>query len=292
MVSLIVPTINRVAELERLLASLDIQTYKDFEVLVVDQNPDERLLPVLNSHPALNIRHLRSERGAARARNVALRVAAGDIVGFPDDDCWYPSTLLANVVQWFQRNPEYDGLFTTMHDANNRPVGPQWPGTPLLVNRTNVWRIGFFVTVFLSRKITDAVGFFREDIGVGSATRYQSGEESDYYLRALARSYRMRYEPSFTVHHPSLHGIDRQRATVYPFALGAGYVMRIHGYSWIGFGAYWARSLGGCLTSLGKGDLPMAQVYWRRAAGQLRGYVLGPKDILRAVDRVDRRPSD
>jgi glycosyltransferase involved in cell wall biosynthesis len=117
MISLIVATLNRVTELERLLNSLEAQSYRDFEVLVVDQNPDERLLPVLDAHDGLTIRHLRSQRGLSRARNVGLRVAGGDIISIPDDDCWYPPDLLRNLTEWFEAHPEYDVLFTPPADS-------------------------------------------------------------------------------------------------------------------------------------------------------------------------------
>ncbi len=287
MVSLIVATVNRVAELQRLLASLQAQTFQDFEVIVIDQNPDDRLVPVLGRYSSLAIRHLRSEQGAGRARNVGLRVAAGGIIAFPDDDCWYPPSLLSSVVEWLVRNAGYDGLFTTMRDADSRPVGPRWPQSPCLVTKSNLWNTTIFVTAFLRRPVIDAVGYFREDIGVGAATPYQSGEESDYFLRALALDFRMRYDPdpSLVVHHPNLHSLARLRANTYPYALGAGYVMRLHGYSWHDFGSYLVRSFGGAIVSLGKADPVMAHVYLLRAAGQLRGYLWGPRDLARLNSR-------
>jgi GT2 family glycosyltransferase len=281
MVSLIVATVNRVSELERLLASLDIQTYQDFEVFVVDQNPDDRLVPVLNRHSGLKLRHLRSERGAARARNVALRIATGDIIGFPDDDCWYPATVLESAVRWLEQNPSFEALFTTIRSEDDQPVGPRWPPGPCAVTKSNLWNTTIFVNAFLRRAVTDSVGFFREDIGVGAPTQYQSGEESDYFLRALALGFKMRYDPSFIVHHPNLHSIERLREKTYPYALGAGYVLRIHGYSWVDFAEYVVRSVGGAVVSLGKGDVSMSQVYLLRAAGQLRGYFWGPRDLAR-----------
>jgi glycosyltransferase involved in cell wall biosynthesis len=283
-VSLIVATINRVTELERLLASLDIQSYKDFEVIVIDQNADNRLLPVFQGHPALTIRHLRSRRGAGRARNVGLRIAAGSIICFPDDDCWYPAPLLESVVAWLDQHRDTDAIFTTIRSADDLPVGPRWPPQPCQVTKANLWNTALFVNVFMKRKATDAVGYFREDIGVGAATPYQSGEESDYFLRALALGFTMQYEPSYTVHHPDLHNITRLRNTTYGYSLGCGYVMRIHGYSWPKFAGYVARSLGGAVFSLGKGDISMSYVYILRAAGQLRGYVLGPRDLNRAAN--------
>src|SRR5574340_342784 len=93
--SLVLATVGRTAELERFLDALERQTCPDFELLVIDQNPDDRLRPILNRHRGrFEIKHTRSATGLSRARNVGLRLARGEIVAFPDDDCWYPTTLL------------------------------------------------------------------------------------------------------------------------------------------------------------------------------------------------------
>lgn len=284
MFSLIVATVNRITELERLLTSLDTQTCRDFEVIVIDQNPDDRLLPVLSRHPSLTVHHLRSEKGAGRARNVGLRIARGDLIAFPDDDCWYPPALLASVADWLARHHDFAVLFGTMRDADNEAVGPRWPSQACVVTKPNLWNTTIFVTAFLRRHVVDAVGFFREDIGIGSSTPYQSGEESDYFLRALRLDCKMWYDPgsSFVVHHPDLHSIERLRKTTYGYALGAGYVMRLHSYSWALFGKYLVRSLGGALISAAQFDFANARIYWMRASGQLHGYVFGPRDLPRA----------
>jgi len=284
MVSLIVATVNRISELERLLSTLDNQTYTDFEVIVIDQNKDDRLTPVLQKHSGLAIHHLHSERGAARARNVGLRIARGEIICFPDDDCWYPKPLLASVVDWLEQHSEWDALFTIMRDADNRPVGLRWPPQPCTITRSNVWQTTIFVTAFLRRAVTDAVGYFREDIGVGAATPYQSGEESDYFLRALALGFRMRYEPNYTVHHPNLHSLARLQRITYPYALGSGCVMRLHGYSWREFWSYLLPSLGGAVVNLCKGNFAMVKLYLLRAAGLLRGYWQGPRDLAKIAE--------
>jgi glycosyltransferase involved in cell wall biosynthesis len=283
-ISILVATINRVSELDRLLTSLDSQTYRDFEVIIIDQNPDERLTPVLRRHSRLTIRHLRWRRGLSRARNAGLRVATGEVICFPDDDCWYPASLLESVSGWLARNPDFGAVFTTMRSADNQPVGPRWPPGPCLVTKTNLWDSTIACTAFLRRTVTDSVGHFREDIGVGADTPYQSGEESDYFLRALALGFRMWYEPALTVHHPNLHSLERLRKLTYPYALGCGCVMKLHRYSWREFGPHWVRSIGGAVFSLCKGDISMAEVYWMRAAGQLRGYCFGPKDLARRAE--------
>ncbi len=276
MVSLVVSTLGRVQELDRLLTSLDKQTVTDFEVLIVDQNDDDRLDPILKGHPNLPIRHLRSGRGLSRGRNAGLPLAKGEIICFPDDDCWYPDDLLAVVEAWFADHPEFAVLFTRLRDADNKPVGPNSPEDACVVTRRNLWDIGISPCSFLLRRATDAIGLFDENIGVGADSQYQSGEETDYYLRVLEHGFSLWFEPSITVHHPKFHSLERLLRTTYPFALGAGYVTRIYGYPWWFLARRLNRSLGGAVVSLLKADIGNTKVYLLRAAGQLVGYVSGP----------------
>jgi|SRR5271157_160999 len=284
MISLIVGTLDRVTELERLLTSLDAQTFKDFEVIVVDQNPDDRLAPVLRRHQGLKVRHMRSGPGLSRARNVGLRAAKGETIAIPDDDCWYPRELLASVAGWFELHPEFDTLFPTMRSADGKPVGPKWHPGPCCCTKENLWDCAASTTAFMRRPVTDAVGLFNENLGLGAASRYQAGEESDYFLRALECGFRMWYEPTITVHHPDLHDPGRLRRTSYPYALSWGYVSRVHGCSWRHFSRGVIRSFGGAVVSLCKCDLARAHTYLLRAAGQLRGYVFGQRDLARLAE--------
>src|SRR5207249_3171407 len=68
--SLIICTVDRTEQLSVLLASLDAQTFKDFELLVVDQNADDRVEPMIAAYEGrMTVRRLWSPRGASRARN-------------------------------------------------------------------------------------------------------------------------------------------------------------------------------------------------------------------------------
>ena len=89
-ISLILATKGRVEEMKRFMRSLAQEGNGSFELIVVDQNEDDRVGAILRE---LNLRfpiiHLRSEVGLSRARNVGATAATGDIIAFPDDDCWY-----------------------------------------------------------------------------------------------------------------------------------------------------------------------------------------------------------
>jgi glycosyltransferase involved in cell wall biosynthesis len=281
MLSLITPTLNRTAEPERLLTSLDSQSYQDFEVLLVDQNSDDRLAALLQRYSRLKVRRLRSDRGLSLGRNVGIRASRGEIIAFPDDDCWYPRELLAAVTNWFEVHPEFDALFTSGRTEDDRIMASKWGPGACRCTIKNVWHCTISFTAFIRRRVIDAVGFFDENIGVGSPSRYQSGEEMDYFIRILKLGFRMWHDPSLVVYHPELQSLERFQRIAQSYSLGVGYVLRIHGYSWWYLSEFLARSLGGAVISLGKGDSARARAYIQRAAGHLQGYMFGPRELER-----------
>src|ERR1035438_4187408 len=109
--SLIVATLGRTRELENLFESLASQAYPNLECIIVDQNPDRRVKEIVDLwKDVLKLRVIDSALGLSRARNVGLTAATGDILAFPDDDCWYSQSLLACVSGWFEDHAEYGVL--------------------------------------------------------------------------------------------------------------------------------------------------------------------------------------
>ena len=107
LVSVIVPTRDRLTSLKRALAGVDTQGFRDFEVIVVDDGSEDGTTEWVRSHRP-DVRLLTSTRsaGAAAARNRALSDARGELLAFLDsDDLWHPSYLEAQVAQ-LDRNPD------------------------------------------------------------------------------------------------------------------------------------------------------------------------------------------
>lgn len=227
--SLIVATIRRTTELQRLLGSLRRQD-EDLEVIVVDQNSDDRLAPIISFYADdLNIRHLSSRAGAARARNAGLDVARGEIIAFPDDDCWYPPGLLHDVRRRLRTCPDCAGITGRGADEAGNDSGCRWLPRPAVINRFNIWRAAIEFTMFLRRDaITDLR--FNAELGTGADTPWGAGEGTDFLLRLLARGRRMRYEPTVVVHHPShiINPPSQEKALLY--AYGIGRVMGLNRY--------------------------------------------------------------
>lgn len=279
MISLIVATKNRVAELDRLLTSLTTQFYREFEVIVVDQNPDDRLTPVLNGTTGLALTQLHCAPGASRARNVGIRAARGDIIAFPDDDCWYPEHLLNNVSHWFQQNAGYGGLFAILRGPDNRRVGPKSPDAACDCRPATLMDCGATPNGFLRREVIDAIGYFDERIGQGAPTQYKSGEDVDYFLRALEHGFKLRYDPEFTVHHPDWHAEERVQQNAYGYALGGGLVMRVHPHLKVRFAVGVIRSFGGSIIRFCQGKRFWARMYLLSTLGLLRGFCFGPLEM-------------
>lgn len=198
---LVVATVDRTDDLAALLAALDAQTHRDFRVVVVDQNPDDRVAELLRGHPRLDVLHLRSARGLSRARNAALPHLDAELVAFPDDDCSYAPDVLARVAERFAADPGLDGLSGRAESRDGHAVG-RWPDDARRVRADTVWHTANSHTIFLRRELVVRVGAFDEALGLGSGTPWSSGEEIDYLVRALRLGARIEYDPSLVITHP------------------------------------------------------------------------------------------
>ncbi|OGQ77098.1 MAG: hypothetical protein A3G40_12500 [Deltaproteobacteria bacterium RIFCSPLOWO2_12_FULL_57_22] len=86
LISVVIPTYNRRAYIVESLESVLHQSFRDFEILVVDDGSTDGTEEVLRSY-AHRIRYIRQEnRGAAAARNLGVRHARGSYIAFMDSD--------------------------------------------------------------------------------------------------------------------------------------------------------------------------------------------------------------
>src|ERR1700722_1374407 len=91
-VSIIIPVYNRSHTLSRALASVFQQTFKEFEVIIVDDGSTDALDDVLKLYadPRLHIYKHSINKGASAARNTGIKVAQGSLIAFLDsDDAWH-----------------------------------------------------------------------------------------------------------------------------------------------------------------------------------------------------------
>lgn len=228
--SLIMATVGREKDIPVFLDSLNNQTYKNFELIVVDQNQDERVTRILNKYKDdFEIKHIKSEKGLSKARNVGLKHITGDIIAFPDDDCVYESHVLENVKYHLMSN-KVDGV-TGKHVDNFNEIVPE---KFVKLNQCNVWFWSISFTVFVSKEVILKVGDFDILLGVGSGTKFGSGEETDYLIRAINKDFNIYHSSIVKVKHPFPDFNDQslpQKA--YNYSVGRRYVLDKHKYNYL-----------------------------------------------------------
>jgi len=110
LISVIIPTYNHVHFLAKALRSVIDQTYPCWEAVVVDnhsQDNTDELIKDLNE-PRIRLLKIHNNGVIAASRNLGIRDAKGEWIGFLDsDDCWYPNKLEA-VMSVVKSNHHYD----------------------------------------------------------------------------------------------------------------------------------------------------------------------------------------
>jgi glycosyltransferase involved in cell wall biosynthesis len=106
-VSVTIPTYNRAAWVTEAVASVQAQTYRDFELLVVDDgSTDETGETLASSGDEIKVLRREERGGVSAARNLGARAASGDWLAFLDsDDLWLPDKL-ALQVEYLRAHPD------------------------------------------------------------------------------------------------------------------------------------------------------------------------------------------
>jgi len=121
-VTVIVPVYNAGKDLEHCLAALAQSTYKDFEVLVVDDGSTESFKPLVERFGYQYLR-IDGPSGPARARNQGVRQTESEFIIFIDADvCVHPDTI-DKIMQNFSGDQELAAVIGTYDDA---PVDPDF----------------------------------------------------------------------------------------------------------------------------------------------------------------------
>jgi glycosyltransferase involved in cell wall biosynthesis len=110
MISVIVPAFNAAEVLGCCLRSVLASDYKDFEVIVVDDNSTDDTLAIARSMPCALIEKSVNE-GAAAARNAGAAVASGSILFFVDADIAMQPDSLRRIATVFEEDPDLAAMF-------------------------------------------------------------------------------------------------------------------------------------------------------------------------------------
>ncbi|WPP52905.1 glycosyltransferase [Catalinimonas niigatensis] len=199
-VTIIIPTYNDWTRLNLCLAALANQTYQQefFEVIVVNNNPNDKLpdscfIPenckVINEH----------KPGSYAARNAALKIAKGEIVGFTDSDCIPDKNWIKHALDFFDQNQEIKriGGAVNIFFKKKNPSKIELYDKLFAFPQEAYVRSGNAVTanMFTYKYIFDKIGLFNESL--------MSGGDYQWGMLAHRNSFPIGYAPNAIVKHPA-----------------------------------------------------------------------------------------
>ncbi len=199
-VAVIVPVFGHADLLPALLERLAAQTWRDFELVVVDNaaEPDPSVPAAVAAWPGLRTRVLHCPRpGSYAARNAGVAATAAEWLAFTDADCRPEPQWLATMMSAARGEPDRllagPVRFTARPDANTWTIFDAVRGIP----QERYVRRGYGATanLFVRRDVLLDVGGF-------DPARF-SGGDADFCRRAGRRGHPIAFVPGATVEHPA-----------------------------------------------------------------------------------------
>lgn len=226
-VSVVIPTYNRAAYLREALESVLAQTYKEIEVIVVDDNSTDGTARVVSSFGPKVKYILQDNRERGAARNSGIRNSTGDYIAFLDsDDVWFRDHLEA-CVKALESFPEAGLSFSGsyMMDGDGKVISKmpvrRFGPNPLRQIVSDYSSGGCNASsCLIRRQVFDRAGLFSE-------IRELSGSEDWEMWARIGGCYRLIFSGRYTAKirfHPGKSSIDAERmATSMKMALDMVY---------------------------------------------------------------------
>lgn len=190
-VSVIIPTYKATERLDRAIESVLDQTYKNFEIIVVDDNDPasparaftEELMKKYGGDGRIKyLKHEKNKNGAA-ARNTGLAAATGELIAFLDDDDEYYPKRLERCVGTLEEHDDFDSVYTDCDMYKDDAFSFLHKAT----ESGNVWREMLLNDSFLG---TGSNLFFRRnclDDVIGFDERFVRFQDVEFMIRIVER---------------------------------------------------------------------------------------------------------
>jgi glycosyltransferase involved in cell wall biosynthesis len=201
LVSIIIPTYNDWDRLLLCINALSDQTFPEemFEIIVVNNNPYDTV-PQDYRFPDNCTIITEEEPGSYAARNAALKISKGEIIGFTDSDCIPDPQWIKNAVEYLKNNKTCSriaGQIFIFFHSNEPTVSELYDKLFAFDQKWYVLSAGTSVTanLFTYKSVFDKVGFFDAQL--------MSGGDYVWGTQAHINGYKLDYVENVIVRHPA-----------------------------------------------------------------------------------------
>ncbi|MCK5096853.1 MAG: glycosyltransferase [Desulfobacteraceae bacterium] len=189
-VSVVIPTYNRKDIISRAIESVRNQTYKNYEIIIVDDGSTDGTVDYIKNHYNNKIHCISQEnQGASSARNKGISEAKGKYIAFLDSDDEWVDSKLTTQVAFLEENPEIALLCGRTYRSDNIKKVNSPLAQKITGNLFTILYSHSFVstpTVIVKKDVLDQVGAF--DLN------YKSAEDFDLWLK-ITHDYQCAFLP-------------------------------------------------------------------------------------------------
>ena len=274
---LIVTSHSNEQKLHRFVKSVESLENK-IHIIFVNQNEFPIDL-IVNENIELTQVVLNKKVPLSVARNIGLQFCRSDILGFPDDDCWYSPNLLDQIITYFENKKGADIICTNVCDPiKNLDYGNRPKNYVCKINYNNVLYIS--VGIFINKDRVDQKIIFNENLGLG--TTLGSGEESWLLIDCLMHNVNIIYNGYLSVYHEVEYVTNQNFIKARSYGVGFGVLLkRIYYINRWGFlNSFLKIFLRSICAQLFYTFAPVKRrFYQERMRGIMEGMKLDPNDI-------------
>lgn len=189
--SVIIPLYNREALIDKAIKSVLNQTFKDFELIIVDDCSTDGSFEWVKRFTDERIILLKHEKnlGAAGARNTGIKNAKGKYISLLDSDDYYDLDFLRQTFEIISTTKPTIGFMWTGYILKNDNKYNESIWIPKFINNTyetflNELKVGTNAGITVKREVFEVCSFFNQNL--------QAAEDTEFFLR-ISKKYDYTY---------------------------------------------------------------------------------------------------
>ncbi len=168
LVSVIVVTYNRAHFLKDALDSIKRQTFKDYEIILVDDGSTDNTKAIAEIYKGIHYIY-QEHSGISKARNTAVKAARGKWIATLDSDDLWKEDKLQKQIDYLNGHPDCRIVYTAYSNFSDIPEDKRSERQKELLDTVVKWDLP---TALIDARLFDEIGLFDENMAYSEDTEW------------------------------------------------------------------------------------------------------------------------